>query len=94
MSSSDSYSSISSPDSFTPTSRKESGMCIQQMDYHHLEDTHKKLSIHKQQIQKYIDLIEEILQIQQDIKKLTIQKKLKIRMLQITNSQGLSPAAL
>ncbi len=47
-----------------------------------------------QQIQKYIDLIEEILQIQQDIKRLQIQKKLKLRMFQITNSQGLSPAAL
>jgi len=44
-----------------------------------------------QQIQKYITLIEEILQVQQDIKKLTIQKKLKLRMFQLTNSQGLSP---
>ena len=47
-----------------------------------------------QQIKKYIDLIEEILQIQQDIKKLQIQKKLKLHMFQITNSQGLSPVAL
>jgi microsomal dipeptidase-like Zn-dependent dipeptidase len=87
MSSADSYSSISSLDSTTP----KAGMCIQQIDYHHLEDTRKKLSIHMQQIQKYITLIEEILQIQQDIKKLTIQKKLKLRMFQLTNSQGLSP---
>ena len=45
-----------------------------------------QLSIHMQHIQKYIDLIEEILQIQQDIKRLQIQKKLKLRRFQITNS--------
>jgi sulfite reductase alpha subunit-like flavoprotein len=89
---SSSSSSISSLESSTP--KMEAGMCIQQIDFQHLEDTQKKLSIHMQQIQKYIDLIEEILQIQQDIKRLQIQKKLKLRMFQITNSQGLSPAAL
>ena len=72
----------------------EARKCIQQIDFQHLEDTQKKLSIHMQQIKKYIDLIEEILQIQQDIKKLQIQKKLKLHMFQITNSQGLSPVAL
>lgn len=90
MSSTDSYSSISSLDSPTP----KAGMCIQQIDYQHLEDTQKKLSIHMQQIQNYINLIDDILQIQQDIKRLTIQKKLKLRMFQLANSQGLSPAAV
>ena len=85
-------SSISSLELSTP--KMEAGICIQQIDFQHLQDTQKKLSIHMQQIQKYIDLIEEILQIQQDIKRLQIQKKLKLRMFQITNSQGLSPAAL
>ena len=70
---SSSSSSISSLESSTP--KMEAGMCIQQIDFQHLEDTQKKLSIHMQQIQKYIDLIEEILQIQQDIKRLQIQKK-------------------
>lgn len=92
MSSPESCSSMTLPD--TIDRQPATALCTQQIDYNNLLETQKKLKLHLTHIQEYISLIDDILQIQLDIKKLKLQEKLKLRLFQLANSQGLSPAAL